>query len=599
MNTNIMETKLEVTNLITPLLELLKMTKDEWDNFNAIGLAEYLQSQTEKYYSTNTFLHRNEKVKFYDVYFPISVKYNHLKTTFGRPQETFENYKCISILGMAGSGKSTLVKYIFLKTISEKFRIPLMVELRQFNDFSGSFSDFILEKIANKKIKPSDLIVERSLKSGKFLIILDGYDEVLSSKKQLVNSGLDAFIDSYPSNSYLVTSRPGAGLENTNRFHQFEVCALEKKEIISFINKMVSDAERRERMIKIVTSPENNSYLHYLKNPLLLSMFILAFESHPEVPKRKSAFYRNVFDTLYSKHDGITKQSFPREKQTGLQREEFERILELFSYLTIFKGKYSFTEGVMNDIFAKIKEKTEFKFDTEKLVNDLTTAISILVREGFEYKFPHKSLQEYFLAVFISKLETEKKEIVYSNMLGFTHNKYDTDRSLWELCREVDEIAFQTYYTLPFLRAILKRFDNKDEIGQIEEMCGLMEYVVDINIQKNDIFLLSLIKLESSFLTFCGLDSVALFDFVNELQVRTKLFNLLKEKYLDTKDLIYITPNPIGNSSFWGTQWFEVLREAGFYPVVQKTLNSIRNYIIGTEKGLQKKESSLDDLLKL
>ena len=54
----------EVSNLINPLISSYKIINAEWDNYFKIGLGGYLQSQTEKYYFTNTFIHRSEKVRF-------------------------------------------------------------------------------------------------------------------------------------------------------------------------------------------------------------------------------------------------------------------------------------------------------------------------------------------------------------------------------------------------------------------------------------------------------------------------------------------------------------------------------------------------------
>lgn len=69
------ESKLEVTNLITPFTNAYKALSNEWKNLFDIGLTEYLHSQTQKYYFTNTFLHRGEKIVFNDIYYPLTASY--------------------------------------------------------------------------------------------------------------------------------------------------------------------------------------------------------------------------------------------------------------------------------------------------------------------------------------------------------------------------------------------------------------------------------------------------------------------------------------------------------------------------------------------
>lgn len=300
--------KLEVTNLIKPLIDSYKALSEEWDNLLEIGLNEYLIDQTDKYYFTNTFIHRGEKVEFYKIYYPIKTMFKRLSTDFNDLSRVFENYKYLTIVGSAGSGKTTLLKHIFLTSLISKFKIPVLVELRFINDYGGDIEKLIFEKTLKLSAKPSEKILKRALKDGKFLFLLDGYDEIYSSKKLEINRQIDLFIDSYSKNNFILSTRPGSGAENFQRFHDFHVQPLSMMDVKNFIGKIVDSDERRKRMLDIIKEQKNSDYFHYLKNPLLLSMFIIAFESHPEIPSRKSSFYRNVFDTLYSKHDGITKK---------------------------------------------------------------------------------------------------------------------------------------------------------------------------------------------------------------------------------------------------------------------------------------------------
>jgi predicted NACHT family NTPase len=428
--------KLEVTNLIKPLIDSYKALSEEWDNLLEIGLNEYLIDQTDKYYFTNTFIHRGEKVEFYKIYYPIKTMFKRLSTDFNDLSRVFENYKYLTIVGSAGSGKTTLLKHIFLTSLISKFKIPVLVELRFINDYGGDIEKLIFEKTLKLSAKPSEKILKRALKDGKFLFLLDGYDEIYSSKKLEINRQIDLFIDSYSKNNFILSTRPGSGAENFQRFHDFHVQPLSMMDVKNFIGKIVDSDERRKRMLDIIKEQKNSDYFHYLKNPLLLSMFIIAFESHPEIPSRKSSFYRNVFDTLYSKHDGITKNSFPREKLTKLEREDFEQVLNVFGYLTLVDGKFVFTEEYLTDKLKEVINYLEIKCSTDKLIYDLVTPISIIIKDGFEYNFPHRSMQEYFAAKFISKLsDINKKRRAYENLENsILYKSNDESFNVWSLC---------------------------------------------------------------------------------------------------------------------------------------------------------------------
>ena len=480
-----MEPKIEITNLIEPILKAYTRIEDEWYDLSKIGLQNYIESCFEKYYYTNTFLYRHEKVNFLEIYYPVKAKNNELITTFKNLKPIIEEYKWITITGTAGTGKSTLAKYILLNALNNNIKIPLLIELRHLNRYKGDLKTYILKKVLNYKIKPSNPILNKALRNGKFLFILDGYDEIFSKKRADINEELEDFMDRYKKNYFILTSRPETGVERLPRFNEFKICNFEKIDVINFINRTPQTIERKNGILKLINSSKSEDYIHYLKNPLLLSMFILSYEVHPEIPKRKSAFYRNVFDTLYSRHDGITKNSFLREKLSKLERDDFDRILQLLSYITYFQGLFSFTEEKLIEVLDKIKSNIDLKFNPFHLIQDLSINLSVIIKDGLEYKFPHRSFQEYFAAKFIKNLSNKKKRIAYSNFTKKAFiNSNDTGFNFWEICTEIDKNSFYEYFVIPQLEIFIAEFKEK-------KFRELYEYLVkylnaDIFLHKKD-----------------------------------------------------------------------------------------------------------------
>ncbi|MBK8966890.1 MAG: hypothetical protein IPM36_09460 [Lewinellaceae bacterium] len=83
--------------------------------------------------------------------------------------------------------------------------------------------------------------------------------------------------------------------------------------------------------------------------------------------------------------------------------------------MTYFNGEYFFEyENLKGRLQLACKSvKQEYSFTIEDLVDDLVVSIPIIIKDGMEYKFPHRSLQEYFAASFISSLDIESKAKVY------------------------------------------------------------------------------------------------------------------------------------------------------------------------------------------
>ncbi|TDB69086.1 NACHT domain-containing protein [Arundinibacter roseus] len=592
-----MTNQLEVSNLLNPIIETYKAISDEMKALFEFGLDDYLNTQTEKYYFTYTFIHRGEKVRFNDIYFPVKSKYKNLITSFENIESIFEEYNKITIIGSAGSGKTTLVRHIFLNALKTSKKIPVLIELRNLNEFNGQFEDLLINKILKTKVMPSKLIFNRAIESGKFLFLFDGYDEIYSDKKQEINRQIELFVDSYPKNYFLISTRPGSGIENFPRFNDFRMQNLNDKDVSGFIEKIVDNNERKHRIRKNAFDPQNSNYIQYLRNPLLLSMFIMAFENHPEIPNRKSSFYRNVFDTLYSKHDGITKNSFPREKKTKLQRDEFEEILSIFSYLTLYEGKYSFTLEYLSDLILKIQKITDLSFTVENLIYDLHTSISILILDGFEYYFPHKSIQEYFAALFISKLQINKKQKAYDNLSkALEYSSNDFSFNFWSLCKELDETTFISYYLTPKLNDIYLKLEGKIGKELLEAYFNIigpsLMIVSPDNKHISEFKIYRFASFNNSILEFCkAYNYDEIWSFPTIANINEELLNIQKKRKFTNS----------GTEDFgefmYDKEVIDLFIKHGFNEKVEKIKNQIIEIINKWEADVNRKNSFIDILL--
>ena len=444
--------------------------KDEFLHIFDSGLSEYIDSFYDKYSQTKTFIYRDEKVAFYEIFFPVSIK---SKTgTFNTATDLktlFQRKKFVTIIGTAGSGKSMLMKHIFLSTVNQSFRIPLVIELRNLNDYQGKMYDYVSSILTKSEIAITSKIVDRILKQGKFIFLFDGYDEIFSSSKDRITIDLEEFVDTYNNNLFVVTSRPGSNAESLQRFDNYYVQALNNKQIEEFIKlqfKNTEDLEYIDRILSVINKPENKDYHDYLSNPLLLSMFIFTFKAYPELPKYKNKFYSNVFDILCTKHDSFTKKGFwLHERKSGLQNDELENVLKWFSYITIFRGKYNFDELYLKDCFREIIKKLNVTCDVDNLIYDLTVSIAIMIQDGTEFTFPHKSLQEYFTAILIKGLDEREKSKIYTT-------KFEMQRQLsnggnfnfYKLCFELDKSFFCKYFLIPNTTRFIKDIYSKSPL---------------------------------------------------------------------------------------------------------------------------------------
>ncbi|MBP0613017.1 NACHT domain-containing protein [Chryseobacterium sp. cx-311] len=474
-----------------PLVKKFKDISDEIEHVFNNSLNNYITNYYNKYSKTKTFIYRDEKIDFYEVFYPVTIKNRvSASTEVQELKEVIFREKYITIIGSAGSGKSMLMKHLFLSCIHQFYTIPIVVELRNLNDLDITIFEYISNILTKNKVAKSEKIIDRILKEGNFIFLFDGYDEIFSDNINKITNEIEELVDLYSNNAFVITSRPGANAESFHRFNNYYVQPLSPKQVNEFVSIQFKNHENKESIGKIITvieKPENMDYLDYFTNPLLLSMFIFTFSSHPEIPRKKSKFYWNVFDTLCTKHDTFTKKGFwLHERKSKLKNEELELILKWFSYISLFRGKYNFDAEYLKQTLTSIVEKFKIECNVEDLVYDLSVSISILIQDGIEYSFPHKSLQEYFVAMLIQSLDEEQKKDVYTKKFKLLTNKTTGgNQNFFRLCNEVDQTSFLKYFIIPSGESYNEVYSAADSLARVKEFLVYFNISLDLVLTKS------------------------------------------------------------------------------------------------------------------
>lgn len=459
-----------IKSLIESSTPILRKLKDEIKNLFNNGYYDYLEKQYKKHLYIKTILHRTTPKYFYNIYYPLNLENENEIIKTDSVKNLFKKSNFITIIGEAGGGKSTLGKHLFMQTIHEKYAIPLFIELRYLNQHNNDLESYIRGKIMNSKLCPNDSILNRLLNSGSFLFFLDGYDEIITAKKEKNIEYLNSFINKYSLNKYILTSRPYINAEWLQLFHNYKLCTLGKKDIDKFIKKQGLDEEITTNIITSINKNYNTYIKDFLRNPLLLSLYILTFNSHSKIPNKKYLFYRRVIEVLFSEHDGLTKSGFERKHLSGLNYEQYEDFLKRFSFVSFFDGVYDFEKSYTYNLFNKIKNKTiDLTFNNKNLINDLKVNVALWVEDDGLYSFTHRSLQEYFTALYIKESNNKVKKIVYEKKINeCLLNRHNEIGNFLSLCEEMDEINYYEYFLLPFLKDVYNIINNDNLSKSIE-----------------------------------------------------------------------------------------------------------------------------------
>lgn len=378
--------------------------KDEIDYGHAFE--EYLRVSYNKYSKIKTLLYRHEPKSLYSFFECIGVSFNgdYVNTCSVR-NLTRIGHKLI-ITGTGGIGKSTMMKHFFLNCIIEKSFIPVLIELRSINIKDAkdiSILDILYENITNGRFTLEREYFLYSLETGCYLILFDGFDEVKQDKSEKITKEISSLCSKYPRNYYVVSSRPSDEFIGWFDFIELSSLTLTKEQALSLINKIDYDEDVKQSFYKELDATLYDKYKTFASNPLLLTIMLLTFENRASIPDKLNDFYEQAFAALYNVHDA-TKGAYKRDIKCGLGYEDFKHLFAYICFKSYFKSQYEFNEASLIQYINLAKQKFNKDFSSEDFKEDLVKSVCMLVREGLNYKFSHRSFQEYFAAWYTCKL---------------------------------------------------------------------------------------------------------------------------------------------------------------------------------------------------
>lgn len=425
---------------------------------------DYLVKTYGKLSYLNTLAFKNNQLLLTEVYQPLTIINREVNekckiTTF--PEKLIEKYHNLLITDTAGMGKSTLLKYLFLKALEQQVGIPIFVELRKLTK-KHHLIDEISSQLGGIKGDFDKALMIELFQHGNFYFLFDGFDEIPLSNLDSVIEDLKEFISSLPKNNFILTSRPETLLSTFGHFRQFEIISLKESEAYSLLKKYDLNGSTSASLIKELKLSKNASIKEFLSNPLLVSLLYIVFNYKATIPLKKHLFYSQVYDALFESHDLTKGAQMVHEKKSGLDIADFEKIVRYIGFQSYKAGKITFSRDEMMTMIGNSQKLWKsLNFTESSFLSDLTLAVPLFTKEGTDYKWTHKSLSEYFAAKFIYLDITGKRSDVLSKIyLSPNLEKYI---NLLDIYYDIDISGFRESLILPLLkeyRDYLKIFDE-------------------------------------------------------------------------------------------------------------------------------------------
>lgn len=445
----------------------------------------YLDNASRRYNQIQTLAtgtERREIIGKKSIYVEIGVCYDNREISTASIEPLLEISNNIIISGTGGVGKSMLLRYLFLHTANRGEYIPVLLELRRISNQTPeniSIIDLVYASLKDFDIDLPEEKFEYSLRSGKYLFLFDGFDEIKESHIKEAAEAIQKFCSKYPNNPCIMTSRPMIDPIFFETFVTVESMPLNKDQAVELASKIWKEDEKTKTFCDELRNSFYDKYKDFAENPLLLSMMFLTFMRNNSIPEHLADFYAKVYDALYSQHDSTNKGNFKRDfKCKELDERSFKQILLHFCFHSYFDEKYEFTKEEILSYLNKSIKKLGFKnVSAENYLADLYKAVCLIVKDGNIYRYAHRSFQAYFAAVYTTSLNDEQQRRLF-NFLFDSRNSFYFNHDYYDLLNQIEPERLVVNALEDKLRDIQEKMNNTED----PEMFLLMFMYYGINI---------------------------------------------------------------------------------------------------------------------
>ena len=362
--------------------------------------------------------------------------------------QTESTFRQLAILAWGGYGKTTLLKHVAYRLGTKQVqkeipqKVPFLLVLRKYRELlAGENPPSLPELIATKHVKAlagaEDLVVpdgwvREVLRSGRALVMFDGFDEVARAQRPVVAQWLNSQMRQYGESTFVVTSRPKAYREQdaANRLvlaSSLWVQDFDQGQRADFVQRWYACQERyanagretpdvkkraAEGSEDVLGQIEQQVELAALaKNPLLLNMIVTFHRRYmgAELPKRRVELYQDIcqlqlrdrprarrLETLLTECDA----------QTVLQRVAWEMMVNRLERVE--------RRQLLKFVAGALTEQDEMLSASDFFVAVVEVSELIVLRDD-EYEFAHLSFQEYLAAAYVAG-SVEREPLLYEHL---------------------------------------------------------------------------------------------------------------------------------------------------------------------------------------
>jgi len=222
------------------------------------------------------------------------------------------------------------------------------------------------------------------------------------------------------------------------------------------ITRLEFNEKVKGNFTKLLRKDLFRTHYEFVSVPLLCTIMLLTYSDSGYISKNRHEFFEDAFTALWSKHDG-RKDDFERHRYTGLQKNEFSKILTAFAMSSYSSADYNMRESHFHRHFEAAIRLSGVSCKEEDFLQDLTISTSLAVQDGPYIRFCHRAFQEYFSALFIC----EMSDTLVGRMIEEISDRMETDNVL-PLVLSINDEKIEKHWILPSMKMIAAFVETAD-----------------------------------------------------------------------------------------------------------------------------------------
>lgn len=446
---------------------------------NVKDFPDYVTNSQAKYAKLKTLLYSSEERLFEEFFVcntisRVPARYHRIPDDMIIEDVTLEKLEYTSrftmLVGMGGIGKSMMMRHLFLTSIkkyAQTGKLPILVTLREFGQDNNNLFNLIVDSVHRFDISFSAAHVHKFLTEGKCQLLFDGLDEIKASDMGSFLRELDALIDRYPKNQYVMSTRRFSSFVELSRFTILFIMPFSNAQALQLIDRLEYCPEEpklkqqfRDRLVKDYFK----SHAEFVTNPLLLTLMLMSYHRFADVPEKKYLFYEQAYQTLLQRHDS-DKLAYKRVFRSVKDPSDFTLVFREFCAKSYRKGDYEFSQKLFDEYFSKLKVLTRMDPEMMKLDNflfDVCHSACLMYEEGQNYHFLHRSFQEYFFADYYSRQDDTTLTKLGAYIDAADQALFD-EGSAFDMLYDLAQEKVERFIIMPFLASIYDHDGEEDK----------------------------------------------------------------------------------------------------------------------------------------